>query len=326
MFCFRPVSNNSFTVESLTGQATNETFEAQHIPDIIPATSVNQPEDLLLSPYVDQITMLKCKLCGFLSSSVTGIDNHLYDEHEKQVGPAKIKEDENWQQVASKEGIRLHCPQCQNIFSSERSFTVHLTEDHMMTDSLAAEAVSKENQERKAKTLSFIQAKKEEMRLERKRKRQHGFEAYLDDGGELRIRQIAGNSHGTSKTVNSDDYQNKRTNTNNDNNHLSESTGQIVDMKATEYMDAVLKTGNTLVEITNQSSADLKQSSKDVTPQKCSRPKPGRPKGSRSIGLTAVRKLNPNITISDNMMGKECGVDGCAVRLKVLNLMIILRQ
>lgn len=42
----------------------------------------------------------------------------------------------------------------------------------------------------------------------------------------------------------------------------------------------------------------------------------GRPSGSRSIGLTRLKRINPNIELSDRQMGNECGIDGCAIRLK----------
>ena len=43
----------------------------------------------------------------------------------------------------------------------------------------------------------------------------------------------------------------------------------------------------------------------------------GRPKGSRSIGLTKLKKLNPGIQMLDkDIGGSECGVNNCAVRLK----------
>ena len=47
----------------------------------------------------------------------------------------------------------------------------------------------------------------------------------------------------------------------------------------------------------------------------------GRPRGARSIGLTRLRRMNPNIKLSDDHMGSECGVDGCGVRLKELDNM-----
>jgi len=38
--------------------------------------------------------------------------------------------------------------------------------------------------------------------------------------------------------------------------------------------------------------------------------------GSRSTGLTRLKRINPNIELSDRQMGVECGTGGCAVRLR----------
>jgi uncharacterized C2H2 Zn-finger protein len=208
---FGPVANNSFTVlEPITAPIEQQEAVAvetigskvrqpkRHVPDIIPYNdnTLKKPAQHSQVPvqneFVENISMLKCKLCGFLSSSGTGMDNHLFDEHEKHIGGCtKSQQDiDNWQLVASKEGVMLNCPQCQNIFSSERSFTVHLTEDHQMSDSLAASTVTIEHLKRKEKTLNIIREERERLRQERKKSRQHGFEAYLDEGGELCIRQV----------------------------------------------------------------------------------------------------------------------------------------
>ena len=51
-------------------------------------------------------------------------------------------------------------------------------------------------------------------------------------------------------------------------------------------------------------------------PSRSPKKRAGRPRGARSIGLTRLRRMNPNIKLSDDHMGSECGVDGCGVRLK----------
>ena len=53
-----------------------------------------------------------------------------------------------------------------------------------------------------------------------------------------------------------------------------------------------------------------------ATPSRSPKKRAGRPRGARSIGLTRLRRMNPNIKLSDDHMGSECGVDGCGVRLK----------
>lgn len=44
--------------------------------------------------------------------------------------------------------------------------------------------------------------------------------------------------------------------------------------------------------------------------------KRGRPKGSRNIGITALRKQNPSLRLGEKELGYCCAVDGCAVRLR----------
>ena len=56
--------------------------------------------------------------------------------------------------------------------------------------------------------------------------------------------------------------------------------------------------------------------SASATPARSPKKRAGRPRGARSIGLTRLRRMNPNIKLSDDHMGSECGVDGCGVRLR----------
>ena len=319
--------NNHKEVQSILSQ--NDSFQPGNITSL-----AIQPHN---TQFVEVVSMFKCKICCYVNSSSMAIENHLYDEHEKVVGaPPKTKDEANWQQVASKEGVKLNCPQCHNVFSSERSFSVHLTEDHAMSDSQAATAVATENQERKAKTLSIIRAEKERLRQERKRNRQDGYEAYLDEKGELRIRHMAagvggGDDGGGSNTscdvkkqvkVESAELEENNdveidVGNNEDVGHDKLADTSAFDVRATDYIKMILNKHKTLMEITNQTGSKTANDEKGSIKEKPSRPKTGRPKGSKSLGISTVRKLNPKVTISDDLMGRECGVDGCAVRLKV---------
>ena len=96
------------------------------------------------------------------------------------------------------------------------------------------------------------------------------------------------------------------------------------EMKASEYLEMVGRGGTF--------SSGGEDSCNEV-PKNCShqkgrglgskeqveRPKRkiGRPKGSRTYGVTALRKVNRNVYISDDLMGERCGVNNCSVRLKV---------
>eukprot|EP00088_Acartia_fossae_P035053 TRINITY_DN3606_c0_g1_i1.p1 TRINITY_DN3606_c0_g1~~TRINITY_DN3606_c0_g1_i1.p1 ORF type:complete len:1271 (+),score=290.21 TRINITY_DN3606_c0_g1_i1:63-3875(+) len=321
--------NNHQDVQSMLSQ--NDSFP----PASSTVLSIQPPN----SQFVEVVSMFKCKICCYVNSSSLAIENHLYDEHEKVVGaPPRTKDEANWQQVASKEGVKLNCPQCHNIFSSERSFSVHLTEDHAMSDSQAATAVAKENSERKAKTLNIIRAEKERLRQERKRNRQDGYEAYLDDNGELRIRRIVAGTGGgdevgvgtrcavkkeiklestSSVELEGDNEVEIDVGNNEEVGHDKLADMSVFDVRATDYIEMVLNKHKTLMEITNQTGGKTasEENGKSIK-ERPIRPKTGRPKGSKSLGISTVRKLNPKITISDDLMGRECGVDGCAVRLK----------
>ena len=89
----------------------------------------------------------------------------------------------------------------------------------------------------------------------------------------------------------------------------------VFDMKASDYVDMVLKGHN--VSGRDSLMEEKEETREQRNREKRVRSKVGRPKGSRSIGLTVVKKVNPNLEISDQLMGEECGIDNCAVRLKV---------
>jgi hypothetical protein len=44
--------------------------------------------------------------------------------------------------------------------------------------------------------------------------------------------------------------------------------------------------------------------------------KRGRPRGSRNIGITALRRQNPSLRLGEKELGYCCAIDGCAVRLR----------
>ena len=312
---FQSVTSNTFTVESLNSQ-NNHDIEP-NLPNVIQQHDSNSDETLCptATEYVECISMLKCKLCGFVSSSYSGMDNHLFDEHDKEITISRLHNKEDWQHIAKKKGVQLNCPMCQNVFNSEKSFKFHLTEDHNMSESLALSSVKKENYIRKNQTLNIIRTEKERLREERKINRQHSFEAYLDTSGELRIRRIAKvleNELGQVTSLNPcyidcdqkdviKDYKDMK---------------GILDIKASDYADFITKKVDGLDGKLKKSDLLINKENRSAI-KVLTRPKTGRPKGSKNLGISKIRKINPQITISDNMMGYECGVDGCAVRLKV---------
>ena len=154
-----------------------------------PSTS----RDLLepaLKEWTETVICYKCKLCGYLALSATGLKHHLIDDHEEcgletedTAGLAS-----SWLPTALRAGIQLCCPVCPNMFNSGRSFKVHLDEDHGWSESQAEAELARRNEERREKVVEVIAEEKKRQREERKRKKQTGFEAYVDSNNELRIR------------------------------------------------------------------------------------------------------------------------------------------
>ena len=84
--------------------------------------------------------------------------------------------------------------------------------------------------------------------------------------------------------------------------------------------DSTSDEGNDEVGVSEDVGADIDivnvPGTSAATPSRSPKKRAGRPRGARSIGLTRLRRMNPNIKLSDDHMGSECGVDGCGVRLK----------
>jgi len=102
------------------------------------------------------------------------------------------------------------------------------------------------------------------------------------------------------------------------------------EMKASEYLKMI--SGGSEEDSNSNGLQAVKNSPRSATQRKVNalpaheqeeeRPKRsvGRPKGSRTYGVTALRKVNRNVTISDDLMGERCGVNNCSVRLKVCRI------
>lgn len=65
---------------------------------------------------VEQVACFKCKFCLFLSLSQDAVASHVQKEHASQ--------------VPHENNSSMQCPGCSNIFFSQKSLRVHLSEDH----------------------------------------------------------------------------------------------------------------------------------------------------------------------------------------------------
>jgi len=295
---FRPVLNTSFTVESLTN---NQELDNIAVDSMAVQFPVRNNKDGLLDSFIEKMSVFKCTMCGYIGTTAEIVEIHIIDDHDDKVSGLKFEDEMNWMKVAQRSGIKLDCPMCANLFSSERSFKVHLTEDHLLSECDAISSFIAENAERKKKTLLKIRQEKEKRKEERARLKQHSYEAYVNAEGELRVR-----SAGLSELP----HPNHDEDIDVVGGQHAENGGEEFDLKATEYVDRLLKRRAEPIDATK------KEFKSAIAREKSVRIKVGRPKGSRTMGLSKVKRLNPNVTISEQMMGEECRVDNCAVRLK----------
>lgn len=237
-----------------------------------------------LKQWAEPVVCYKCKLCGYLCLSTTSLRHHLSDDHEEAgLDPEESSTPSSWLPAALRAGIQLTCPTCPNTFNSGRSFKVHLSEDHGWNEAQAEAEFGRRNDERRERAWEAMAEERKRQKEERKRRKQSGFEAYVDANNELRIRvpTVCGEA-GEEREVNSE-----------------EEIDVDGELSAAEYL-AMLAA--------NKGARSRRPAAR--------RSRPGRPRGSRSTGITAVRRAGaPGLQLSEAAMGEECGVQGCAVRL-----------
>ena len=120
--------------------------------------------------------------------SQNGLKHHLLDDHEDIVTEDDAVKEGAWLDIALKFGIQLNCPMCSNTFKSGRSFQVHVTEDHGVTENEAEAQLESRNKDRKEKAIRVLREEKQKEREARRRKRQLAYEAYIDNNNELKVR------------------------------------------------------------------------------------------------------------------------------------------
>jgi len=274
----------------------------QHLPQLQPRCDFDQ--------YCEKVTCFKCKLCGYLSLTNTALKHHLIDDHEEIVSEAENTNEIAWLPIALKSDIQLACPLCSNKFKSGRSFKVHATEDHGLKECEADRELEIRNRDRKEKALKVLREEKQRERQERRKRKQTSYEAYVDANNELRIRVPQNLEFNLAKNKKLNEESPETDNSDEEIDVLMNDDG-VKDIKATDYVALV----------SNHKAFDrgVKNENKNLT-DSCvknrHKRKVGRPKGSSSIGITALRKVNPNIIVSDEEMGSMCEINDCAIRLK----------
>ena len=138
--------------------------------------------------YCEKVTCFKCRLCGYLVLSQAALRHHILDDHEEVVDEEDSGKESDWISTALKHKIQICCSLCSNKFNSGRSFKVHMSEDHGLSDNETERELEKINKERKEKSIKVMKEEKIKAKEERKKKRQVSFEAYIDGNNELKIR------------------------------------------------------------------------------------------------------------------------------------------
>lgn len=165
------------------------------------------------------------------------------------------------------------------------------------------------NRDRKEKALKVIREEKQRERQERRKQKHTSYEAYVDANNELRIRvpQSLDLKFTKNKLV---IKENPETDNSDEEIDVLMNDDGVRDIKASDYA-ALVSRHKGCVKDNTENKNIVDTSSKNRQKRKV-----GRPKGSSSIGITALRKINPNIVVSDEEMGSMCEVNECAIRLK----------
>ncbi len=270
--------------------AAAQTNQVQHTKSDEKGAGEGAVEEEAKNDNIESVSCFKCKVCGVLALTYAQVEEHLLLAHDTDESSGNRHNTDNWLPVAQKEGIKLACPHCPNLFNSKssRSFRLHLIDDHGLNEEMADKKFSECHQKRKSATLNLLRERRDAALAESKNPRnQDSLEAYINEDGELRVRRSG--SHGQQP--------------------LDEDITVNEDVSASEFIASckASKKGR---------GGEGAKSSRNVDNTVPRRKTIGRPRGSRSIGITKLRRAHPGVLVSDHLMGVKCGVNDCAVRLK----------
>ena len=241
---------------------------------------VNEPNgrsDRILE-LLEPVNAIKCKLCNHLSLEMDQAEQHLIQEHEDEYFYHFSSQD--WLDIALKEDIRLDCPRCSNNFRSEgsRSFGVHMMDDHQDTEAVADAFFEQQNEMRRRRVLRFLRDQRESQKIKKTAFYSKPMEAYVDVKGQLRVRSVLGESGADGRDQ--------------------------IDVTADKYFSVVSSDPEPeKKELVSNQDNDL--SRPRTTSKTESLTKKGRKKGSKSIGLSKLKSLNSNITMSEEVLGES---------------------
>ncbi|KAF4521573.1 hypothetical protein B566_EDAN001293 [Ephemera danica] len=274
------------------------------------ARKKNTPIAIEKKPQMERVACFKCSFCPFLSLDKDGVDAHIAEEHK----PPSEKSPHHTETVTQE----LQCPGCPNVFYSAQSLKVHLCQDHRVSEVDVQQIVDCLCPTVSVETVESVENVKTEKQTGKKYKAlepQPSVEVYTDEQGKIHVRT------GTSIEA-SEDFTNQRS--------PSHST-PLPDVYTDEQGKIHISTEPTSPAM-DSSAADVTFNSGDeaainsekdngMPPSEAKSDEPvvkrrGRPRGSRNIGITALRRQNPSLRLGEKELGYCCALNGCAVRLR----------
>lgn len=303
------------------------------------------------NPKIELINCYKCAECGFLGLSSSAVQEHLLLEHVKEDGADAGDENGNkWVSIAIQQGIQMLCPFCDNKFNAEgpRSFKTHVIDDHGVNEEEAHGYWLVGFKNRKAATIEYLKKKRDQEREEEKKRLQREvLEAYVDPDGHLRVRavDIKDSLRSVTVDVSAQEYvdavkvsrkiqqSSKKTKTSNSFHEnemtpianqkllLAKLVGRSCKPTRSSEVGSILKNSKSKDPeqvMILQSNEDTEsgqtghQGKKEIKKIRNA----GRPKGSKSIGFSKLKRLNSTIRLCDEGTGTLCSQPNCGIRMR----------
>ncbi|CAB3361118.1 Hypothetical predicted protein [Cloeon dipterum] len=275
----------------------------------------------------ERVFCFKCSSCPYLSMDKEGVDRHIKEEHavnkSAHSGPAGGTGSHQQQQYLTEPvNQELRCPGCPNIFFSPDSLKVHLIHDHrvdekdtpkiisclrivtsipMQQRSSAERQRSVERQpepppppppvkvQQAPESVEYIpivdvEETKKSSRVKKEAKNTEAYaaknlEVYTDDAGKIKVRNLNG--------------------------------APAVDPAAPETSSG---SGGDACESSDLDA--IEEDDEEEEEEEDEKKKKGRPKGSKSIGITEFKRQNPSLRLGEKELGYRCAVSGCATRMR----------
>jgi len=291
------LARSSSSLPTVLIQPTVQQTTARPVPAIVPKprissvdsgrTRVNVVEarqDLPLHPLVEAVSTFKCRRCGFLAATASAVEEHCLLDHSSEVG------------MASKRRSRLGRPSANHAPNDVTWLGVAVAEGIKLQCPFCPNQFVAER--------SFkVHAMDDHERTE-------------EEAGQLFVRETERRREKTIEVLRAKrkaERERCRTMSRVPMEAYLDEMGELkVRACHNEEGASVVKASQPC---DNRQDDDLAVVDRGPTARKPKRARIGRPRGSRTIGITQLRRTNSNVVVSEARMGPECGVSDCAVRL-----------